>query len=63
VNILNKQSKTADKRWSSRLEVRRRAKTPHRKKKNSLLRNITRSLENSGDLVNRGSIKDWEFLD
>jgi hypothetical protein len=42
-NILNKQSRTADRGWSSSLGVGRGAKTHHRKKSN-LLRNISQSL-------------------
>jgi hypothetical protein len=42
-NTLNKQSRTADKGWSSSLGVRRRANNPHRKKSN-LLRNVSKRL-------------------
>jgi hypothetical protein len=42
-NILNKQSRTADKGWSSILEFRRGPKNTHRKKI-SLLRNVTKGI-------------------
>jgi hypothetical protein len=42
-NILNNQSRTADKRWSSSFGVGREANNSHRKKI-SLLRKYTRSL-------------------
>jgi hypothetical protein len=40
VNILNKQSQTADKGWSSSLGLGKGLTTPHCKKK-SLLQNVT----------------------
>jgi hypothetical protein len=43
VNILNKQSRTADKGWSSRLGVGRGANNPSQQKSNSL-RNISKRL-------------------
>jgi hypothetical protein len=42
-NIMNKQSRTADKKWSSCLEVRCGVTTP-RRKKIILLRNVTKGL-------------------
>jgi hypothetical protein len=42
-NILNKQSRTADKGWPSSLGVGRGLTTPHRKKRNTL-RNVTKGL-------------------
>jgi hypothetical protein len=43
-NVLNKQSRTADKRWHSILGTGRGAKIPCRKRTN-LLRNVTQGLE------------------
>lgn len=44
-NVLNKQSQTVDMRWSSGLGVGRWTNTPHRKKKKiSILRNVTTDL-------------------
>jgi hypothetical protein len=42
-NILNKQSRTADKGWPSNLGVGRGLTPPHRKKRNTL-RNVTKGL-------------------
>jgi hypothetical protein len=44
VNILNKQLWTADKGWPSSLGVGQGANNSHRKKKNSMLRNVTKGL-------------------
>jgi hypothetical protein len=42
-NILNKQSRTADKGWSSSLGIGRGLTTPHRKTRNTL-RNVTKGI-------------------
>jgi hypothetical protein len=51
-NILNKQSRTADKGWPSSLGVGRGLTTPHRKKRN-MLRNVNKGPRNWTDTLER----------
>jgi hypothetical protein len=56
-NILNKQSRTADKGWPSSLGVWRALTTPHRKK--NTLRNVTKGLGIGRKLWNDLSHGKW----